>query len=144
MQAAWCVCNAQHGAAPSCVQPAWTAHEQIAVQELSRSPELCRLESPALNRRRASFSASIDSCGQGQDQQGAAEAHRLLRRQLIYTSCAYSSITVCIEGSPAFLQDLAPVLHELCKLASGLGAQLSILTATSPAATLVGLAAAFL
>ena len=74
---------------------------------------------------------------QGQGQFGTAEAHRLLRRQLIYTSCAYSSVIICIEGSPDFLQDLAKVLQELAQEASSLGTCLSILTSGSPAATLV-------
>ena len=74
---------------------------------------------------------------QGQQQFGTAEAHRLLRRQLMYTSCAYSSIVICIEGSPDFLYDLAKVLQELAQEASSLGACLSVLTSGSPAATLV-------
>ena len=74
---------------------------------------------------------------QGSQQLGTAEAQRLLRRQLVYTSCAYSSIILCVEGSSAFLHDHAPVLQELTGHASGLGVSLSILTSGSSATTMV-------
>ena len=58
-------------------------------------------------------------------------ARQLLARQLLYTSCAYSRVHLCIQGSPDFLAALAPVVHSLGQHAYALDVSLSMLTATS-------------
>lgn len=62
-------------------------------------------------------------------------ATRLLTRQLLYTSCAYSQVQLCIQGQSAFLAALTPVLHSLSQDACSLGVSLSVLTSTNAAST---------
>ena len=67
----------------------------------------------------------------------ASATEQLLMRQLLYTSCAYSRIHVCIQGNPAFLQGLTGVMHSVVHRASMLGVSLNLLTSSSAACTKV-------